>query len=166
MSTKWAVRVAGPCALAGLTAVALAGLAARPDRENVVASRLAGQWVVDRALTTRLRGKPQASIPPGNEVEFTSDPAVAGKIPKKYHDLLKAFPIYMAGTMKMRGKPYPFILIGHKGNPCVMYFRERDGDPMGDAESFNVMLAPAKEKGNGNYSRVFVRTRGGKARAG
>ena len=39
-----------------------------------------------------------------------------------------------------------FILITHRGNATVVYFRERDGDPMGDGESFIVMLAPAKDR--------------------
>jgi hypothetical protein len=48
--------------------------------------------------------------------------------------------------MKRNKTVHAFILIEMKGNPHVVYFRERDGDPLGDAESFNVMLAVAKDK--------------------
>ncbi len=57
------------------------------------------------------------------------------------------------------GKDYPFILIELFGNPHIVYFREREGDPMGDTESFNVMPASAKDKPNdllfigGDFSR-------------
>ncbi len=35
-----------------------------------------------------------------------------------------------------------------EGNPHIFYFRERGGDPYGDSESYNVMLAPAKDREN------------------
>ena len=47
--------------------------------------------------------------------------------------------------MTARGTVHPFLLIAVHGNPHVLYFRERDGDPMGDGESFNLVLAPARE---------------------
>ena len=34
----------------------------------------------------------------------------------------------------------------HHGNPYVFYFREKNGDPMGDGESFNLVIAPAKDR--------------------
>jgi hypothetical protein len=54
----------------------------------------------------------------------------------------------MAGIMKSGKNDYPFILIEHKGNPHIVIFREWDGDPVGDAESFNVMLAVAENTSN------------------
>jgi hypothetical protein len=54
----------------------------------------------------------------------------------------------MAGIMTRHNKDYPFILTQLFGSPHIVYFRERDGDPMGDSESFNVMLAPAENKTN------------------
>jgi len=143
------IRIVAALAAAALVAVccsvAWAALAVKADKENVVASRLAGEWQPHVELTKRLTGR--AKVPPGG-LSFRSDPAIAGKIPAKYDKFLGKKHIYMAGMLKRRGKEHPFVLIEHRGNPHVVYFRERGGDPLGDAESFNVMLAVSKEKGN------------------
>ena len=125
-----------------------------PDKENVVASRLEGRWQVDPALTKRLTGRERA-IPAEGAAEgtlsFHSNPAVAAKIPAKYGEFLAKKRVYMAGTLRISGgkvQEFPFLLIENRGNPHVVIFRERDGNPLGDAESFNVMLAVAKEKVN------------------
>jgi len=130
-----------------VAATAAAGaLEVKPNKENVVASRLEGKWVVEPKLTQRLYGHPRASFPPGDEVEFVSDPAVAGKFPERYDKPLKGRPIYMAGTMKVKGAAHQFILIEFNGNPLLVFLREKDGDPMGDGESFILMLAVAKNR--------------------
>jgi len=104
-------------------------------------------------LTQRLTGrKAPVGESAGRSFEFSIDADVAGKIPAKYDKFLKGKTIYLAGTMKVQrrrggaAKGHPFVLITHKGNPHVVYFRPRGGDPMGDAESFNVALAVAKDK--------------------
>lgn len=140
-----------------LTALLSVCLAMKPARfqvkreeGNVVSSRLEGKWQLYVLLTKRLFGEDyQLSLASsGRYVSFKSDSSVVEKIPDKYEKFLHDKTIYMAGTMKLRGKDFPFILIELIGNPHIVYFRERDGDPMGDAESFNVMLAPAKDKAN------------------
>ena len=113
-----------------------------PDKKNVVSSRLEGHWRVDAAISDRL-GRNR-----GGDLEFKSDSKVVNTIPEKYEKFLADRTIYMAGTMKRNETRHPFILIQMKGNPHVVYFRERDGDPLGDAESFNVMLAVAKDEPN------------------
>lgn len=123
-----------------------AGLKVEPDKENVVASRLEGGWQVEAGLTQRLTGKSKPTQSPFGLVSFKDDRSIVEKIPAKYEEFLGAKRIYMAGIMKYRGKDHPFILIEHRGNPHVVYFGERGGDPLGDAESFNVMLAVAKDK--------------------
>lgn len=148
MEARGILSVACLAAWASLASPARGGLVVTPDKENVVASRLAGKWAVERKLTARLGGRLGGEIDLQAAVEFTNDPTVAHKIPEKYEDFLKPKRIYMAGTMKMKAKACPFLLIELKGNPHVIIFRERDGDPMGDAESFNVMLAVAKDKAN------------------
>jgi hypothetical protein len=120
--------------------VVVAQLQVQADDENVVASKLEGQWERDAELTKRLGGTAAAKF------SFTSDARVAAKIPAKYQSFFTGKQVYMAGVLTFRDKEYPFILIEHKGNPHVVYFRERDGDPLGDAESFNVMLAVGKDK--------------------
>lgn len=109
------------------------------DKDNVVASKIEGTWGPDEALTRRVEG---ASL---GAVTFKSDAEVAKMIPGKYDEFLKGRRIYLAGRMTLRKQEYPFILIEHKGNPHVVYFRQRGDDPMGDVESFNVMLVVAKD---------------------
>jgi len=119
-----------------------AELKVTPDKNNVVSSRLEGRWEVNAAINTRLGGHR------GGVLEFKADRKVVDTIPEKYEKFLAGKAIYMAGTVKWNETVHPFILIELKGNPHVVYFRERDGDPLGDAESFNVMLAVAKDKPN------------------
>ena len=116
------------------------------DKENVVASRLEGRWVPEPKLTLRLTGREVTERQAAQEVSFVTDETVVDKIPQKYQEALGKERIYLCGVMKWKAEDHPFILIAYLGNPCVVYFRERDGDPMGDAESLNVMLAPAKDK--------------------
>ena len=52
-------------------AFAAGWLEVKPDKENVVASRLVGKWTVDVPLTKRLQGKDRAGL----SIEFTSSPA-------------------------------------------------------------------------------------------
>jgi hypothetical protein len=124
------------------------------DKENIVASRLAGKWKAHLPLTRRLTGSanPVGAESPAGSVSFTIDDSVAAKIPAMYAEFFMDKTIYMAGTMNFRGKKHTleavFILIEHKGNPHIAHFSERDGDPMGNAESFNVMLTAAKDPKN------------------
>jgi hypothetical protein len=119
-----------------------AGFKVEFEKENVVSSRLAGNWDVHSDISTRL-GRNR-----GGPIQFISDNSIVTRIPQKYEPFLKDCTIYMAGIFTMRGEEHPFILIQHKGNPHIVYFRTQDGDPFGDAESFNVMLAPARETQN------------------
>ena len=128
--------------VAGLVVVtAWAGQTVKLDKDNVTASRLEGKWIPDmtRAHIFKLGNEP---------VEFKVDSKVPEKLPKKYDKFLGKKQIFLAGVMKWGNKEYPFVLITHSGNPHLVVFRERDGDPMGDAESSIVMLARAKEQKN------------------
>ncbi len=139
------------------TALLVVALAMKParfktknEKQNVVAGRLEGRWHPQIPLTKRLLGERYQPEPTTSSsyISFSAEPSVVQKIPAKYEKFLKDKTIYMAGIMTRWGKDYPFILIELFGNPHIVYFREREGDPMGDAESFNVMLAPAKDKAN------------------
>jgi hypothetical protein len=126
------------------------GLEVQPDEENVVASRLEGEWRPEVALTERLTGGEQQNRgeSPSGTLSFRSEPSVATTIPAKYEEFLGKNRVYMAGMMTLGENEYPFVLIQNRGNPHIVYFRDRDGDPLGDAESFNVILAPAKDTRN------------------
>jgi len=124
-----------------------ARLRVEPTQENVVASRLAGTWVPDEALSERLGTRSKSSF------TFEADPAVAEKIPAQFAEALEGKRVYLAGivterrddTVRARG---PFLLVELAGNMQVVSFRERDGEPFGDAESGIVSLAPARAGAN------------------
>ena len=118
-----------------------------PEEGCVVASRLVGAWTPDAAVSGSLGTKPRFE-----RITFTESADVAKRIPAKYEEFLGDRQIYLAGSLELRrGEEitrYPFILVDFSGNQNVLVFRERDGDPMGDGESFIVTLAPAKDGAN------------------
>ena len=128
-------------------AVTAGELKVEPDKENVVASRLEGNWQAHNSLTQRLTGN--AKSRPG-KLSFKSDPSVAGMVPDKYAKFFTEhkMKIYLAGYVNFDGKDHPFVVSQIRGNPHVMFWLERNGDPFGNGESFNVMLAVAKDKQN------------------
>ncbi len=130
--------------LLSLAAGPIGGLAVEENPENVAASRMEGDWITDAALTERLRGKAGKE----RRLSFRSDPAVAGRVPGKYEEFFAGRAISMAGTMTVGDDEYPFVLTEVNGNPHVLFFRERGGDPMGDAESFILMYAKARDPAN------------------
>lgn len=133
---------------AALTAGA-ANLEVKPDKQNVVASRLEGTWQANEALTKRLIGdSKKRSESPRGVLTFKSDPAILQQLPVKYEKFLKDKQIYMAGIMEVNGERHPFLLIELKGNPHIVWFRDIGGEPMDDSESFIVMFASAADKKN------------------
>src|SRR5688572_17074683 len=91
-----------------LTAQQLQGqrLQVQTDRQNVVASRLAGAWQPDSALTARLGGRfgfEIANTPPGvtRRIEFRSDPSIAERVPQQMDDMMRTrlpnLQVFMAG---------------------------------------------------------------------
>ena len=58
--------------------------------------------------------------------------------------------VYMTGLAKglWEDQEAPFFLTSLYGTPRVVWFRPRNGDPFGDVESFNVMLARGTERGD------------------
>ena len=143
--------------LAFIVFAANAGIAAEltvePDKENVVASRLEGGWQLHKDMTKRLTGdveRQPGELPFKGKLAFESDPSIAGKIPDKYARVFaeRKMKIYLAGYIKFAGNAHPFVLMNIHGNPHVLFWLERDGDPFGNGESFNVMLAVAEDKQN------------------
>lgn len=151
MKGKFVASVFGVGLLVSAAVVAWAALRVEPDKENVVAGRLEGKWKLNAELTARLLDAKTAESMAKNSYEFCSDPNVATKVPEKYNDFFKDKQVYMAGTFKSSrddAQERPFILVSHKGNPHLVYFRPKGDDPMGDAESFNLVIVPAKDKAN------------------
>jgi hypothetical protein len=134
-------------ALALLTPIGFAlalGVHVEPDENNVTQDRLEGVWVVDAELRERMGVKVDDV-----EVEFIADDSFLADIPAKYDAFLKEKQVFEAGRVVWRknGRPssYPYLLTTHAGNPHLITFREKDGDPFGDGESCNLVVVPAKE---------------------
>ena len=117
------------------------GLQVKTDPNCVVANGLPGVWLPDAALRERLGGKAAAE-----RLEFRVDAAVLAKIPAAIAGKLKDHPILLAGMLRRGESEHVFLLTVLSGNPTVVWFRERNGDPCGDAESWNVMFVRAGAK--------------------
>lgn len=117
------------------------GLQVKADPQCVVANGLPGVWLPDAALAERLGSKAAAA-----RLEFRSDATVLAKIPAAIAGKLKDHPILLAGMLKKGDSEHVFLLTVLSGNPNVVWFRERGGDPCGDAESWNVMFVRAGAK--------------------
>lgn len=134
-------------ALASFTPVFAGELRVGKNKENVVASRLLGEWQLDPDLTERLTGRRTSFR---MSIAVREDAAVALKVPQKFVEFLEKerSVVSMTGYLKFTGVEYPFLLTHLNGNPYVFYFREQNGDPYGDRESFNLSVAPAKDSKN------------------
>ena len=127
-----------------------ADLKVQPDAENVVAGRLEGNWTASTALTERLAGNAEWRV---EAISFKSDPSIAARVPEKYAKFFtgRQMRVYLAGhaqfrSRKSRGKKLPFILTRMHGNPHIFIWIDKDGDSFGNVESFNVMLAVARDR--------------------
>jgi hypothetical protein len=133
-----------------LTAVALAAptivreLRVRPDKNQVVASRLAGAWEPDPALGERLGTKARME-----RLEFTPDESVLATIPAELAEKIAAERIYQAGTLRFvekgEEKRMPYLLLVHGGNSSVVYFLSRNGQGLDDGESMLLTVVPARD---------------------
>jgi hypothetical protein len=127
--------------------IGAADLEVTNDPENVVGSRLEGDWEVDLELTKRLTGKEKVrGENPMDLVSFESADGVVERIPQKYKDFLSKdeVKVYMSGWMNFGDNRCPFILVSMSGNPHVFFFLKEGEDEFGNGESFNVMLAVGK----------------------
>lgn len=119
----------------------------KPDKDNVVASRLEGVWVLEEDETHRTGGEKH---PLG--FAFVRDDKAAVRIPAKYKELLSS-DLYLCGDVQIERDTVPFVLTTAHGNPRVVTFRGSANDPYASAQSFNVMLCPAMEK---SKDKLFV----------
>jgi hypothetical protein len=129
--------------LAPLGIAATFGLRIEPDENNICSERLAGAWVPDSELCERLGVKTRAK-----RIEFVVDDSFLDAIPAKFDKYLKDKQLFEAGHATWHyesgPKSFPYLLTTHSGNPILFTFRERDGEPLGDAEAGFLMVIPAK----------------------
>lgn len=119
----------------------------KPDKDNVVASRLEGVWILDEMETHRIGGSKDV-----RGYAFVRDEKIASKIPERHKELL-ADDLYLCGTVQVGTVTSPFVLTTAHGNPRVIVFHEVAGDAFGRVEAFNVMLCPAMER---NKDMLYV----------
>ena len=112
------------------------------DKENVVSSAIDGTWKHEKDDVTIL---------------FEKDTTAIGLVPVKFHKDLANKTIYHAGflTLSSKGKEMKvlFLLTTIHGNPHVVMFRDRNGSPYSDSESFNLFIAKAKNRVD---DRLFI----------
>jgi hypothetical protein len=126
------------------------------DKQNVVSSRLAGSWKMNKELTIKLYGNDKVVGENAmSEVSFEVDDEVfnlflkaklADQMTEEQKAKMPAF--YQAGWMRFAKQKCPYFLTEMSGNPVIIFFLKRDGDIFGNGESFNVMLAVAKDTKN------------------
>lgn len=118
------------------------------NAQNIVSQLIEGTWVSDEPLNTRLGARDNPS-----RLEIARDDSLAAKLPAKYEEFLGKKILFAAGTMTwkfgagevVRG---PILVIEQAGNPHLVMFRPRGDEPLGDAESCNVMLVRGKDRAN------------------
>lgn len=126
----------------------LLDLIIEPDPASVTAGSLEGTWEADPAVAERLGRKPK-----DERVVFEADPGIIDVIPDKYDEALGELRIYEAGTLKFLADDEvifagPYLLSELGGSPHVIVFRDRNGEALGDSESFYVFIAHAKDPKN------------------
>lgn len=112
----------------------------KANPQNVVGPRLEGVWGINDDMT-HLIGAPKD--PKG--FAFVRDERIAAQIPATMKERIPG-DIYLAGTVQIDTKTYPFVLTSENGNPRVITFRPVGADKFGAVQGFNVMLCPALER--------------------
>lgn len=121
-------------------------LRVEPDQNNVTAGRLVGTWESDPVVAERMGLKGD-----GQQLEFRAAGDFLDKVPAKIAEAIKDMRIYESGTVVLRAGDKtrwtrPYLLTNISGNPHLLMFRARDGEPLGDVESFNLFVAQGKEQ--------------------
>lgn len=140
------LRTLAPFALGLLLAVPALDLTLQPDENNLAEGRLEGVWEYDPVVSERLGTSSHREM----TLEFRADAAVLQSLPGMWDRQLADWTLFEAGHMTIRSQGVieaaaPYLLTSLAGNPHIVTFRERDGEPLTDAESFNFLLAPGKE---------------------
>lgn len=127
------------------------------NKNNVVANLLKGTWMRDIETSEALSlGKWY------DKVTFSRDQnAIPQRVLDDYGKRYETRIIYAIGMMTLaadgREVELPYLLTAVTGNPNVVWFRERGGDPFGDTERFIVMgFRTDNEAPAGPKDRLFI----------
>lgn len=124
--------------------------------ENVLASNVAGEWVIDAALTERLWDKGTAEAFSGLKVTFAEDKKVLNVLNSKENGKTLKYEVYSVGkaayitsTGEDLSKEYKYYaVVNRSGNPTLAFFNPDMKDGSGDWEFNITMLAKAEETKN------------------
>lgn len=135
-----------PLALGLLLAVPTVELSLEPEENNLAQGRLNGTWEFAPVVSEKLG----ATSHEGTTLEFREDATVLASLPGMWDRPLADFVLYEAGHYTYRDEGEvrfsgPYVLTNAAGNPHLITFRAANGEPLTDAESNNLLVAPGKE---------------------
>lgn len=111
-------------------------------KENLLLSRLEGQWTVNVDISGRLEpGRPQ--LPP-KMVEFVKSDKVLDQL-REASPRFKSEAVVMGGTMKLNGESHPFVIESERGNSHLVILTPQRGDPIGTIVTAFICMAPARD---------------------
>jgi hypothetical protein len=112
-------------------------------RENVIAARLEGKWLINTDVTDRLDSGRQ--VTPPRSIEFVRNDRVVAQLraesPRFQNDV-----IYMGGTMKINGsEDHWFVITNEYGNAHVVILTPTLRDPIGAIMPVNINLVCSRD---------------------
>lgn len=123
--------------------------------QNILAERLAGTWVVDEAVDSRLN-KNRDQIAALGQVQYVEDDTAVeffdipeSKIPCAFSAGFMTYKISQKGKVETFESPY--IVISHNGNPAIVYDEDGKNDgtqQVTDPQVGYMMMAKADEATN------------------
>lgn len=134
-------------AVGALAVLAGAGWAfqfAGATKQNVIATRLEGRWLVDAEITAKLDPAPDSKLP--RALDITKDDAVFKKITEVYPRFQTVEP-YMSGTAVLNGDKHYFVLMNQEGNSHIVLFTATRENPVGEPHSVHIAMACSRDSG-------------------
>jgi hypothetical protein len=112
------------------------------SKENLLLSRLEGQWLVNMDITQRLdSGRP--TLPP-KTVEFVKSDKVLDQL-RALSPRFKSASVVMGGTMKINETAHPFVIESEQGNSHLVILNPERGDPIGQIVTAFICMAPSRD---------------------
>jgi len=115
---------------------------ANPVKDNLVAQRLEGRWMLDADITARL--DPQRGFQPPRAFEFTKDDVVMKKLVSEY-PRFQSLPIHLGGTAFQGTEKHWFVLYSEDGNNNLVLFTPTREGPLGEPHYLNVNMALSRD---------------------
>lgn len=139
---QW-ILAASLCALAAVTTgFTFQQLALVQDDQNLLRTRLEGQWTLNAPMTRHLQPEPGATA--AQSISFTNDPKVMERLVAQ-RDRLAGLHLYQSGMMTIDGKSHPYVVTSEHGNATLIYFATRSNE-IGAGTSVPIAIAVGRPK--------------------